>query len=290
MIKDYYKLAKPGIVYGNVFTTIAAFLFACGAHYSRFSLSLFLAAVFGIALVIASACVFNNYIDRDIDRKMKRTSNRALVTGKISVRNALTYGTVLGLLGLVLLLVCANLLTACIALFGFFSYVVLYGIAKRRSYWGALVGSIPGAVPIVVGYTAVANQLDVTALILFFVLVFWQMPHFYAIAIYRLDEYKEAGIPVLPVEKGIHTTKLHILLFIIAYLAATVALWSYGFAGYVYLASVSIFGAAWLWKGFHGFRIKDLTEEAKWARKLFLFSLMVLVSFCVTIAIVPIFA
>ena len=291
-IKEYYKLAKPGIIYGNVFTTIAAFLFASGisSHYHNFSLLLFLTTVFGISLVIGSACVFNNYLDRNIDRKMKRTSTRALVTGKISVRNALIYGTVLGLIGVGLLFLCVNVLTACIAVFGFFSYVVLYGVAKRGSEWGALVGSIPGAVPIVVGYTAVVNHVDVPALILFIVLVCWQMPHFYAIAMYRLDEYREAGIPVLPARRGMRTTKIHTLAFVILYFLATLSLWAFGFVGYVYLASVTIFGFAWLWRAILGFNPAKKTpfiDDAKWAKKLFLFSLIVLVAFSVSIAVAP---
>src|ERR1700690_3354562 len=111
MLKKYYQLAKPGIVYGNVFTTIAAFLFASRWH---FTLLLFAATVIGIALVIASACVFNNYRDRDIDRKMIRTKDRALVSGAISVKSALAYGAVLGCCGAVLLLVCVNILTAAV--------------------------------------------------------------------------------------------------------------------------------------------------------------------------------
>src|SRR5579872_2970145 len=183
--RDYYKLTKPGIVYGNVFTTIAAFLFAIRWRFESFqSIELFLATVFGISFVIGSACVFNNYLDRDIDKRMERTQKRALVTGAISTRSALMYGTILGLVGFILLGVFVNVLTALIALVGFIFYVILYGIAKRGSHWGAVVGSVSGAVPIVVGYTAVTNQLDLTALILFLVLVFWQMPHFYAIAIY----------------------------------------------------------------------------------------------------------
>lgn len=295
MIKEYYKLAKPGIIYGNLLTAVASFLFAVGmqAHgihsgHFDFRWTLFLATAFGISFVIGSACVFNNYLDRDIDRKMKRTSTRALVTGKISVRNALIYGTILGILGLVLLFLYVNILTSLIALFGFFSYVVLYGIAKRGSEWGALVGTLPGAVPIVVGYTAVVNHLDLLALILFLVLACWQMPHFYAIAIYRLDEYREAGIPVFPAKRGMRTTKIHILFFVIAYLLATLSLWILGFAGYVYLASILIFGAIWLWRAVQGFKVRaDSTADTKWAKKLFLFSLIVLVSFCVTLAIAP---
>jgi protoheme IX farnesyltransferase len=291
-IRNYYKLTKPGIVYGNVFTTIAAFLFALRwSPLSLATLVLFLATIIGLSFVIASACVFNNYLDRDLDARMKRTANRALVTGAISVRSALLFGTALGLIGLALLYTYVNFLSAEIALFGFLMYVLVYGFVKRKSHWGAVVGSIPGAVPIVVGYTAVMNQFDTTALILFLILVTWQMPHFYAIAVYRLDEYKSARIPVLPATKGVREAKIHILFYILAYIAATISLWAFGFAGYVYLASVTIFGLAWLWTGVTLLRSTNggdtKATDIQRAKKLFFFSLIVLVTFCVTLSVAP---
>ena len=222
---------------------------------------------------------------------MSRTSTRALVTGKVSVRNALIYGSILGLLGFAILYLCVNTLSAVLALIGFVSYVIVYSYAKKKTHWGAALGTIPGAVPIVVGYTAVTNQLDLTALILFLVLVFWQMPHFYAIAIRRFDEYAKAGIPVFPAKKGVQATKIHILIYILAYLAATVSLWSYGFASQIfsdfYLASVLIFGLLWLWLAVQGFKSKTPESDVVWAKKLFFCSLIVLVTFCVTIGIAP---
>ncbi len=215
---------------------------------------------------------------------MTRTEDRALVTGKISVRSALMYGTVLGIIGFGLLILYVNILTAAIALFGFIMYVVVYGYAKRKSHWGAVVGSIPGAVPIVVGYTAVTNRFDLTALILFFILVFWQMPHFYAIAIRRLDEYKAAGIPVLPAEKGMHASKVHILFYIIAYTIAVSLLTIFGYAGYTYLVVSLIFAVRWIMLGFQGFKAPN---DTKWARKVFFFSLIILLVFCVTLAVAP---
>jgi protoheme IX farnesyltransferase len=279
MLKEYYTLVKPGIVYGNAFTTLAAFLFA-----SRWQLSpwLLCATLLGIALVIASACVCNNYIDRDIDQKMARTKSRALATGTIPVRNAILYAAVLGILGLILLYVYVNILTAAMALLGFIFYVALYSTMKHRSHWAAVVGSVAGAMPIVVGYTAVTNHLDITALILLLVLAFWQLPHFYAIAIYRLTEYSAAGIPVLPTQKGIRASKVHIVFYIAAYLVAACALTALGHAGYTYLACVLLFGLIWFWLGIKGF---TTLNDAQWARKLFFFSLIVLVSFSAALSV-----
>jgi protoheme IX farnesyltransferase len=284
-IRNYYKLAKPGIIYGNVLTTVAAFLFATRWHFHGVhTLYLFLATVVGISFVIGSACVFNNYFDMDIDAKMSRTKDRALVTGIISVRSAIIYAYILGIIGFALLLLYVNILTSVIALFGFIMYVVVYGYAKRKTHWGAVIGSIPGAVPIVVGYTAVTNQLDLTALTLFFVLVFWQMPHFYAIAIRRLDEYTAAGIPVLPAKKGIRETKIHILLYIIAYLASVWLLAFFGHLGYVYLVVVLLFAARWIMLAFG---LLSTSDNQKAAKRLFIFSLIVLLTFSVAIAVGP---
>ena len=284
MFKQYYALPKPGIIYGNTMTTIAAFLFATKWH---FGWALFLAPVLGIALVIASACVFNNYIDRDIDKKMTRTSARALTTGAISPKSALTFATTLGLFGFAALYWLVNPLTALVALVGFIFYVVFYGWAKRRTTLSTLVGSVCGAVPIVVGYIGATDRLDLAALILFTILVSWQMPHFYAIGIRRLDEYAAAGLPILPVVKGIRTAKIDSIFYIVAYLIAVASLTFFGYAGFTYLAVVLVFGLAWLAITLKGFSAPD---DAAWAKRSFLFSLVVLVSFSVVLSVASILA
>ncbi len=282
MLKDYYRLAKPGIVYSNVFTTLVAYLYA-----SRWNIVPipFLATIIGLGLVIGSACVFNNYLDRDIDRKMARTKNRALVSGAISMHDAIVYGIFLALVGFFLLLTQVNILTAALAFVGLIFYVVIYGLAKRASHWGTVVGSVSGAVPIVVGYVAVTARLDATALLLFLILVVWQMPHFYAIAMYRLNDYIAAGIPILPAQKGARTTKIHIVAYIVAFTIAAALLTISAHAGYAYLVVVSLIGLAWLYRAIMGFKTLD---DTKWARQLFLFSLVVLVVFSVMLSVAAI--
>ncbi len=161
--KAYYQLTKPGIIYGNLLNTASGFLLASKWH---FGFGLLLATLGGTALVIASACVINNFLDREIDAKMARTKKRALVSGSISGPRALICASLLGLLGFVILGVRTNRLTFGLGVLALFTYVVLYGIAKRRSVHGTVVGSIAGALPPVAGYTAVTNHLDSGALIL----------------------------------------------------------------------------------------------------------------------------
>ena len=282
MFKDYYKLAKPGIVYGNLLSAIAAYAYA-----SRWNIgsSIFVATIVGLGFIIASAAVFNNYFDRDIDIKMERTRDRALATGVISKINALIFGCILGILGFAILLLFTYLLTTFVALIGFLVYVFAYTFAKRKTYWATEIGSIAGAVPIVVGYTAAVDRLDGAALILFLTLALWQMPHFYAIALRRSEEYAAAGIPILPLQKGIWATKNCILLYIAAFAIMASFLTIFGYAGYSYMVVVALASLAWFALAAQGFNVEN--EEA-WARKLFFASLIVLVVFCLVLSVATI--
>jgi protoheme IX farnesyltransferase len=243
---------------------------------------LLLATLVGVALVIASGCVLNNYIDRGIDSKMSRTKDRALVKGTIPAFNAITYAVLMGIAGFAVLWLFTNLLTVCVGLVGLVDYVVLYGISKRYSVYGTIVGSISGATPIVAGYTAVTNVFDTGAVLIFLIMVFWQMPHFYAIAIRRLEDYKSAGLPVLPIVSGLQLTKINIVLYIVAYLAGAAMLTVLGYAGYTYLAVMIGFSLTWLRLAVQGFTAKD---DRKWAAKVFGFSLLVLLAFSIMISV-----
>jgi heme o synthase len=236
----------------------------------------------GLSLVIASACVFNNYLDRDIDAKMARTKKRALVSGSISGQNALIYAAVLGFAGSTILGIFTNTLTQLIALAGLFAYVVIYGIGKRRTVHGTVIGSISGAIPPVVGYCAVTGHLDTAALLLFLILVFWQMPHFYAIATYRSKDYAAARIPVLPLKYGLRNTKLQIVGYIAAFIVAAMLLSVFGYTGVSYTVVVAAAGLAWLKLALRGFNAMD---DNIWAKKLFRFSLIVTLIFSLMISL-----
>jgi protoheme IX farnesyltransferase len=270
VIKKYYELAKPGIIYGNAITAIAGYFLAARGHGN---LWVILGLVVGISLVMASACVVNNYIDRGIDIKMARTKKRALVTGYVSVRQALVYAAILGVAGFSTLAYWTNLLTTIIACVGFVFYVFIYAIAKRRSVHGTLVGSIAGAIPPLAGYCAMRNNIDLGAVLVFMILVLWQMPHFYAIALYRSEDYAAADIPVLPLKAGIEATKQQIIRYVVAFILATALLTAYGYTGYFYLIVMLIVGLAWLKICLQGFQAPN---EKVWGRKVFRFSLIVI--------------
>jgi protoheme IX farnesyltransferase len=271
MLKQYYWLTKPGIIYGNVINTLAGFFLASVVAWA-FDGWLLVATVLGTSLIIGSGCVFNNYIDRRIDQKMKRTKKRALATGKLPVRNALIFGAVLGIAGFTLLALFVNWLVVAIGAIGYIDYIILYGYAKRKSVYGTLVGSISGSMPPVAGYCAVTGSFDMGAFLLFLLLTAWQMPHFYSIAMYRHKDYEAAGIPVLPVKKGMQHTKVQILVYIIIFTLATLLLTVFDYTGYIYFVVMALLGLAWLRLAIKGFKAVD--DEA-WARKMFGFSLVV---------------
>jgi protoheme IX farnesyltransferase len=278
MLQTYYHLTKPGIIYGNGITTLAGFLLASRWHINWVLLP---TVLLGSSLVIACGCVINNYIDRNIDKHMARTKERALVTGTISARAALIYAAALGVLGFWILAAYTNLLTVAVGLVGLIDYVVLYGYFKRRSVHGTLVGSIAGATPILAGYTAVTNRLDITAVLLFLIMAVWQIPHFYAIAVYRLKDYTRAGIPVWPAEKGINSTKLQIALYIILFTVLVITPTLAGSIGYSYLVVVLGVSLWWFRLALQGFKAKD---SGRWARKLFGTSLVVVLVFSAMLA------
>ncbi|WGD38193.1 heme o synthase [Lysinibacter sp. HNR] len=278
----YYSLTKPGVLYGNVLTAAAGFLLASAGHFNPL---LFLALSIGTTLVIASACVLNNILDRDIDSVMERTKKRVTVSGAISARNAALFCIILGLSGLSILMAWTNWLVVTVGVGGYVVYVVLYGmLSKRLSIHGTLVGSISGAAPILAGYVAVTGSIDAGAILVFLMIFLWQMPEFYSIAIYRHDEYARAGVPVISVVRGIKNTKNQILIYTIAFVVSTLLLPVFGYVGVVYTIVMGLLGAYWIWLGILGIRA---TDDNSWARKMFRFSLVIVLALCLMLALGP---
>ncbi|MDC9595951.1 heme o synthase [Xenorhabdus anantnagensis] len=280
MIKQYLQVTKPGIIFGNLISVIGGFLLASKGVIDY---PLFFATMVGVSLVVASGCVFNNYIDRDIDRIMERTKERVLVKGLINPKISLIYASVLGIAGIVLLYVAANALAMQLALIGFIIYVGVYSLyMKRKSVYGTLVGSLSGAAPPVIGYCAVTGHFDTGALILLLIFSLWQMPHSYAIAIFRFKDYQAANIPVLPVIKGISVAKNHITLYILAFMVATLMLAISGYAGYKYLIVATAVSIWWLGMALSGYKTSN---DRIWARRLFLFSIVAIMSLSVMMSV-----
>jgi protoheme IX farnesyltransferase len=273
-VNTYISLTKPGIIKGNILATLAGYFFAAQGHVT---LKPLIGVVLGTSFIIAAGCVYNNVIDRFIDAKMSRTKQRALVVGSINIQHALVFGSVLLSLGFFLLGTLTNVLTILIGLIGFIDYVVLYSIFKRASVHGTVVGSVSGAVPPVAGYCALTGRLDGAALLLFLLMTFWQMPHFYAIALRRMQDYKAAKLPVLPLVKGVTQTKAQIVLYIFGFVLITQSMTILGYTSYVFMILELLLGGVWLYRAWDGF---DDANYTKWATRLFNFSLIILTATC----------
>ncbi|UVK76622.1 MAG: heme O synthase [Sodalis sp. Fle] len=281
MIKQYLQITKPKIILGNLISVIGGFLLAAKG---QIDYTLFLVTLIGVSLMVASGCVFNNFIDRDIDQKMERTKNRILVKKLISPKASLIYATILGIIGFSLLYLAANPLVMWLAIMGFIVYVGIYSLyMKRKTVHSTLIGSLSGSAPPVIGYCAVSNQFDIGALILLLIFSLWQMPHSYAIAIFHLKDYQTASIPVLPVKHGISVTKHHIILYIIGFMLATLMLTLSGYAGYKYLITAASISLWWLGMALQGY--KSSNDDKAWARKLFIFSIIAITSLSVMMSV-----
>lgn len=279
-MKNYYMLTKPGIIFGNIITTACGFALGSQGH---FEFGLLIAAMIGLSLVIGAAGVFNNYMDRAMDAKMKRTKDRGFATGVVSVPKAMIFGASLVVSGLIILSVFTNLLTVLAAFTGFFIYLFLYTFLKYHTLYGTIIGSIAGGIPPVVGYCAASDRLDEGALLLFLILVLWQMPHFFAIAIYRFDDYTAASIPVLPIVKGMYATKVHMILYIMAFILCCLMLSLTRYTGLLYGVITIFLGISWLVLCISGIRQTEPSQERRWAQQMFRFSLIVIMGICLAI-------
>ncbi|MFT8320337.1 MAG: heme o synthase [Bacillus sp. (in: firmicutes)] len=280
--KDFLSLIKIGIVNSNLITVFTglwlALHFTGGGFLSNIDTILY--TLLGSALIIGGSCALNNYIDRDIDPLMERTKARPTVTGKVNLKKVAFLGFGFIAIGTVLLLL-TTITAAVIALVGAFSYVVVYTMwSKRKLVSNTVIGSFSGAVPPLIGWAAVDPSLDVMAWSLFLIMFFWQPPHFYALAIRRVEEYRAAGIPMLPVVKGFNVTKKHTYAWIIALLPLPFLLTSLGVP---FLILATLLNIGWIITGILASKKKD---EIKWATAMFVYSLQYMTILFVAMVIV----
>lgn len=261
-------------------TAVAGYFLAASSV--GFELMALIGVTVGVAFVIASACVVNNIIDRDLDAKMKRTKGREIATGKISITAAGVYAVVLGVVGFGSLIVWTNWLTAALGVLAFVWYVVIYGIAKRTTPFSTIIGGVCGALPPVAGYTALTGEMNATAWTLFALLMVWQLPHFYAISIFRKDDYKQAKLPVWSIRYSSASVKAQILFWIFVFAVTAPILTILGATSFTYLIVMTAVSAYWLYQAAESY---DKLDEEKWARKVFGISLIVLLVLCASLAL-----
>lgn len=268
--RDYYQLTKPNVVALMILTAVV------GMHMATRSwvpLPILFFATLGIALAAASAAAINQLLDRSIDSMMARTQRRPLVRGNIKPFNAAMFALVLGLLGMFVLVVYVNTMTAVLTFLTLLGYAGIYTLyLKRATAQNIVIGGLAGATPPLLGYTAVTGVFMPESLLLVLIIYTWTPPHFWALAIYRFDDYKKAEIPMLPVTHGIAFTKLCILLYTVLLIAVSLLPYLIGMSGWPYALSALLLGLRflqWAWRLY-------FTQQAKVAMQMFRFSIVYL--------------
>lgn len=280
-VRDVIALTKPRITANVVFTTAAGFW--VGAQYLLGSLSgrmilghpsVLACLLVGTWLVVSGANAVNMYLERDTDAKMSRTRNRPLPRRRLSPNFVLYFGLSLAALAVPILSFGVNPVASFLAIIAFVSYVAVYTPLKRRSTFSLVVGAVPGAIPPLLGWSAVRGTIDAPGMMLFTLMFFWQIPHFLAIATFRKSEYDAAGLKVLPVVKGDRVTRHHIVRWLAALLLSSFLLFPTGLGGTIYKVAAIVLGALFFGVGLLGLRA---SAGVRWARTLFLVSLVYVV-------------
>lgn len=246
-IRHYLEVCKPKVVALMLFTTAVGMLMAEPISLATSTIVL---ALTGIGLVSAAAAAINHIADHRIDALMKRTQNRPLPSGVLTARAVLIFATLLGVSGTTILVVWINVLTAALTLLSLVGYAVVYTrYLKYATPQNIVIGGAAGATPPLLGWTAATNQLEPGAFILFLIIFVWTPPHFWALAMYRKEEYAKAQVPMLPVTHGDDYTRLHILLYIILLAIISILPFVTGLSGAIYLFSALLLNAVFLYYG-----------------------------------------
>ena len=262
--RAYFLLTKPRIIELLLVTTVPTMFIAARGVPSPWLMA---ATLFGGALSAASANVLNCYLDRDIDALMRRTARRPLPAHRVDPADALRFGLVLGVAGFVWLWTFVNLLSAVLATAAILFYVFVYTIGlKRRSTQNIVIGGAAGAVPVLVGWSAVTGRVGLPALVLFAIIFYWTPPHFWALSLRYKDDYAAAGVPMLPVVRGARETSTQILYYTVLLVAVSLLLYPAGRMGPVYLAAAVALGGAFIW------RALELRRDLSGRRAIRLFS------------------
>lgn len=270
-IRGYYAYIKPGIVYGNMWHVAGGVLLAASVSWSAVAA---LGVLVGTGCVIASACVVNNIIDRRYDRKMTRTKYRPSVTRGVPLQYALVYALCLAIAGFGILLLTTNLLTVALGVVAYLMYGLVYTYSKRFTVYSTIIGTIPGALPAVAGYTALTGQLDLTAVLIALVIGCWQLPHFYAISVFRRKEYASANLPILSTRVSSRFMR-HIIVYSLMLFVITVVLFA---ATSLTVAAGIIYSVLALW-WFATSYLNRRDEIIHWSRQVFFRSMIVSLGF-----------
>ena len=249
---DYYELTKPRVVMLIVFTAVVGMFLAVPAIPDLKQLTL---GTIGIAMAASSAAVFNHVLDARIDILMMRTRGRPLPQGKLTEKSALVFASILCISSMIILWFLVNPLTAILTFFSLIGYAVIYTVwLKRATSQNIVIGGAAGAAPPILGWTTITNEISTEPLLLFLIIFVWTPPHFWALAIARLEEYRKVEIPMLPVTHGVPYTRLNILLYSILLLIVTIMPYVIGMSGLIYLIVATGLGLYFLYYAIRMYR------------------------------------
>ena len=245
LLKSYYQLCKPNVVYMML---ICAFVGMLLAEKTVSSFGYLFVALIGIALCAASAAAINQVIDRNTDASMTRTDQRPLPKGELSVAHASLFALIIGVIGSLILYFYVNKLTMILTIASLIGYAFIYTVyLKRATPQNIVIGGLAGAAPPLLGWSSITNTIDPYALLLVLIIFVWTPPHFWALAIYRKDEYAKESIPMLPVTHGVLFTKLQIVLYAIILFIVSLLPYIVLMSGAIYLCSALILSSMYLY-------------------------------------------
>jgi len=267
-LRDLLALAKPRILLMALLTALAGLALAPGDPGAAPWIPLTL----GTALIVGAANTLNMYLERDLDCLMARTKKRPLPDGRMDPQAALIFGVAQALIAVPVLSFAVHPLTGMLGVVAFLSYVLLYTPLKQRTTVATLIGSVPGAMPPLMGWTAATGSLSLGALTVFGVMFLWQIPHFHAIALFRKKDYDRAGLKILPSERGTNTTRHAIVFYLALQVQLSLLLTPLGVAGHWYLLTAAVMGGGYFLYGLSGLR----SGGPRWARRLFFLSIIYL--------------
>lgn len=267
VLREYLALTKPGIVTLVLITTLGGFYIGAGGILEAVSVFW---TLFGTGLAAAGSAVLNMVLDKDIDSLMERTSHRPLPRGAVSLRGALLLGFGLLSVSFLSLALFVNPLASYLTVLASSSYVILYTVLlKRRTPIATEIGGISGALPPVIGYAAASGELDLRALVLFLIMFMWQPPHFWVLALKYREDYARAGVPTLPVARGVFLTKVKTLLYTVSLLPLSLVPYAIGMVGKVYFAVALTLSVAYTL-----LTLKFMVSDREYSMKLFFFSVV----------------
>ncbi|MBK0391786.1 heme o synthase [Ramlibacter algicola] len=269
--EQFYALTKPRVIQLIVFCALIGMVLAVPGVPTWDDVRIAAFASFGIWLVAGAAAAFNCLIEKGIDAKMRRTAWRPTAKGELSDTQTLLFSIALCAIGSAILFVTVNPLTMWLTFATFVGYAVIYTVVlKPRTPQNIVIGGASGAMPPVLGWAAMRGDVGPEALVLFLIIFLWTPPHFWALALYRVEDYRKSGLPMLPVTHGSEFTRLQILLYTLVLFAACLLPFAIGMSSWLYLAAAVVLSAAFTW---HGFRLwRDYSDAL--ARKTFRFSLV----------------